>query len=94
MRFSTEELDAVRSRARLAGLAVGAWIGQAATNALEAQRNAATGLPDLLRLHSDVVRTQQMALASSVDVARVEELLLRLDAVIDAVTAEVERARR
>ncbi|MBW0100903.1 hypothetical protein [Pseudonocardia sp. KRD291] len=55
---------------------------------------ASAGLPDLLCLHSDVVRTQQAAAASGVEIARIEGMLLRLDAVIDAVTAEFERGRR
>ncbi|MDN5919518.1 MAG: hypothetical protein L0I76_31205 [Pseudonocardia sp.] len=94
VRFSTEELDAVRSRAALAGLAVGAWLGQTAMDAAAGRDGASAGLPDLLRLHSDVVRTQQSAAASGVEMARVEGLLVRLDAVIDAVTAEFERGRR
>ena len=52
------------------------------------------GLSDLLRLHADVVRTQQRAAASGLELARLEELLLRLDAVIDVVTSEFERDRR
>ena len=94
MRFSAEELDAVRARAALAGFAVGAWIGQAAVDTAGGRGSVAAGLPDLLRLHADVVRTQQMAAASGVEMARVEGLLLRLDAVIDVVTSEFERGRR
>lgn len=94
MRFSAEELDAVRARATLGGFAVGAWIGQAAMDATDGCDSVSAGLPDLLRLHADVVRTQQMAAASGVEMARIEGLLLRLDAVIDVVTAEFERGRR
>lgn len=94
MRFSADELDAVRARATLAGFAVGAWIGQAAMDATGGRDAASAGLPDLLRLHADVVRAQQMAAASGVEMARVEGLLFRLDAVIDVVTSEFERGRR
>ncbi|MDN5914211.1 MAG: hypothetical protein L0I76_03740 [Pseudonocardia sp.] len=94
MRFSAEEFDAVRTRARLAGLAVGAWVGQVAMDAAGRRDSASAGLPDLLRLHADVVLTRQVAAASALETARVEALLRRLDAVIDAVTAEFERGRR
>lgn len=94
MRFSAEELDAVRARATLAGFAVGAWIGQAAMDATGERDSASAGLSDLLRLHADVVLTQQAAATWGLETARIEALVYRLDAVIDAVTAEFERGRR
>ncbi len=86
LRFSDAELELVRERARLAGMAVGAWIGQVALDV--ARGSDAVGLPDLLRLHADVVAVERAAAASGGDHAKqVVGLLARLDAVIDLVVA-------
>jgi len=50
------------------------------------------GLPDLLRLHCDVVRLEQATL--SADDAAIRGLMQRLDAAVDAVVAELDRGRR
>src|SRR4051794_27816633 len=47
VRFSSAELGLVRDRAALAGLAVGAWVGQAAIDAAEGSTSRSIGLPDL-----------------------------------------------
>jgi len=52
VRLSSAELGLVRDRAALAGLAVGARVGQAAIAAAECGTSASIGLPDLLRLHA------------------------------------------
>ncbi|TQM11006.1 hypothetical protein FB558_3536 [Pseudonocardia kunmingensis] len=95
MRFSDAELVLVQERAALAGLAVGAWIGQTVLDV--AQRGdvvVSLGLPDLLRLHADVVLVERAASAGGVVDAQVGRLLARLDAVVDVVVAELDRARR
>lgn len=94
VRFSDEELVLVRERATLAGLAVGAWIGQLVLGAAQDGPGPAAGLPDLLRLHVDVVLAERAAVAGGVGHAEVAGLLARLDAAIDAVVAELERGRR
>lgn len=96
VRFTEEEFAAVRARAELAGLAVGAWIGQTALDAAGDSQRSAVGLPDLLRLHADVLLVAQRLgdgqledAGADVDHAGgrewVAELLERLDGVIDAV---------
>ena len=95
MRFSSAELGLVRERAALAGLAVGAWIGQAAIEAADRGTSTSIALPDLLRLHADVALAGQVAGSDGVEVAeRVACLLARLDAAIDLVVAELERGSR
>ncbi|MCH6165185.1 hypothetical protein [Pseudonocardia alaniniphila] len=95
VRFSGPELGLVRDRAALAGLAVGAWVGQAALEAAEGGVSTSVGLPDLLRLHADVALAGQVVGSDGVEVAeRVVCLLARLDAAIDLVVAELERGRR
>jgi hypothetical protein len=96
LRFSDAELALVRERAALAGLAVGAWIGQTVLDAA-AGREASTASPlDLLRLHADVVLLGQTAAAGDVAIEEhVRVLLVRLDAAVDVVVGElVERGRR
>lgn len=81
VRFSEAELAAVQERAALAELAVGAWVGQAAVEACDPDSTGSAGLPDLLRLHADVV-----AVAGSVDNRdTLERLLGRLDAAVQAI---------
>jgi hypothetical protein len=95
VRFSSAELGLVRERAALAGLAVGAWIGQVAIEAAERGTSTSVGLPDLLRLHADVALAGQVAGSDAVEVAeRVACLLTRLDAAIDLVVGEFERDQR
>ncbi|WP_344722870.1 hypothetical protein [Pseudonocardia yunnanensis] len=95
VRFSSAELGLVRERAALAGLAVGAWIGQTAIEAAEGGTSTSIGLPDLLLLHADVVLAGQLAGPDAPEVAeRVACLLARLDAAIDLVVAEFERGSR
>ncbi len=84
VRFSTAELALVRERADLAGMAVGAWVGEAALGAAEG-----VGLVDLLRLHADVVAAREVG----VDAEDVARLLGRLDEAVDVVVAAVGRPR-
>jgi len=94
VRFSDAELAVVSERAALAGLAVGAWIGQSALDFAPRGLAASLDLPDLLRLHADVVLVARAAAADPLVNGQVERLLSRLDAVVDAVVVESERARR
>ncbi|WP_344252574.1 hypothetical protein [Pseudonocardia hydrocarbonoxydans] len=93
VRFSDDELAAVRERAALSGLAVGAWIGQVVVDVAAGSARVAVGLPDLVRLHADVVALHR---AAGGDEARggIEGLLARLTAAIDVAVAEQEGGRR
>lgn len=91
MRFSDPELDVVRERAALAGLAVGAWIGETVLGAATRGRDDPVGLLDLVRLHADVVAVAGGAGTRHENVA---EMLVRLDAAIDAIVAAIDRAPR
>ncbi len=94
VRFSDEEWGQITGRAGEADLAVGAWIGQVAVEAATG-RVAPVGLPDLLRLHSDVLRVQSAAPAEhNVPTLMLRDLVERLDEAIDAVVAEIERSQR
>lgn len=93
MRFSEEELDLARERAALAGLAVGAWIGQTVIGAALHGSQPVVGLPDLLRLHADVAALDRFAGVAS-RCPEVAEMFARLDAAIDGVVAELGRTRR
>jgi hypothetical protein len=73
----------VQARSQLAGLAVGAWIGQLAVDAAAED----TPLVELLRLHADVVAAHVAGLPAN-EAAR---LLSRLDRAIDEL---VSRGRR
>lgn len=108
VRFTEEEFAAVRVRAELAGLAVGAWIGQTALDATTGSQHGVVGLPDLLRLHADVLLVAQQLgdgrhesaegdvsqSAGKVGerVERAAKLLERLDRVIDDVVASARSA--
>ena len=108
VRFTEEEFEAVRARAELAGLAVGAWIGQAALDAATGSQHGVVGLPDLLRLHADVLLVAQLlgdgqreGTDGDVDQGagqngeradRAAELLERLDRVVDDVVASARPA--
>lgn len=94
VRFSEAELALARERAELAGLAVGAWVGQTVTEVACHGAESLPGLPDLLRLHADVLALERAAGATGVVHEQVAELLIRLDAAVDAVVAELGRARR
>jgi hypothetical protein len=95
LRFSDAELAVVRERAALAGLAVGAWIGQTVLDAAERGGAAGAAPPDLLRLHADVVLLGRTAAAGGAAVdEQVRVLLVRLDAAVDVVVGELERGRR
>ncbi|WP_433274031.1 hypothetical protein ACQPZA_24195 [Pseudonocardia xinjiangensis] len=94
VRFSDAELVVVRERATLAGLAVGAWIGQTAIDAAEGGASSSVELPDLLRLHADVALVAHMAGADAAVSERVAHLLARLDAAIDLAVSELERGSR
>lgn len=94
MRFSDTELALARERAALAGLALGAWIGQTAIGVALHGSETVLGLPDLLRLHADVVAVERAARATGAGFDEVAELLGRLDAAVDAVVVELDRARR
>lgn len=94
VRFSDAELVVVRERAALAGLAVGAWVGQTVLGVATWGSEPVVGLPDLLRLHADAVSVERAARAGGARHADVEEILVRLDAAVDAVVAELDRPRR
>lgn len=92
MRFSDAELDLVGDAAGLAGLAVGAWIG---ATSVEVARSGglAVGLPDLLRLHADILMVDRAAAQAGMRTVELLALLPRLDAAVDAVVGEIGRAR-
>ncbi|WP_219420597.1 hypothetical protein [Pseudonocardia nigra] len=93
VRFSHAEYALVSQRAALAGLAVGAWIGEIAVDAATDGDGGAIGLPDLLRLHADVLMVERVAFATDVAGAPgVAGLLARLDAVIDVLVAQARRS--
>ena len=84
VRLSDQEFAVVSERAQLAGLAVGAWIGEVAVGVARGDgRDSA--VPDLLRLHADVVAASR--LVGGARSARVVELMERLDRAVDAVIA-------
>lgn len=91
VRFSEAELVLVRERAAVAGLAVGAWIGETVLGVATRGADDPIGLLDLVRLHADVV-----AVAGAVGIRHedVAKMLVRLDAAIDAVVAATDAARR
>lgn len=91
VRFSESELLAVQERAALAGLAVGAWIGQTVLEVARRGNAPLAELPDLLRLHADAVLVQQAATGDVGADEEVRRLLARLDAVVDVVVAKLER---
>jgi hypothetical protein len=84
----------VRERATLAGLAVGAWIGQMAIEAAEGSARSSVELPDLLRLHADVALVAHLSDSGEACSEQVRHLLARLDAAIDLAVAELERGSR
>ncbi|MHA6632096.1 hypothetical protein ACU61A_42265 [Pseudonocardia sichuanensis] len=94
VRFSESELLVVRERAALAGLAVGAWIGQTVLEVARRGEAPPAELPDLLRLHADAVLVQQSGTGDVRADEEVRRLLARLDAVVDVVVAEFDRGRR
>lgn len=94
VRFSDAELVLVRKHAALAGLAVGAWIGQTVLGAAVGVSDGAVGLPDLLRLHADAVSLDRAARTDGASHTEIAEILVRLDAAVDAVVAELDRPRR
>ncbi|TQM09819.1 hypothetical protein [Pseudonocardia kunmingensis] len=93
VRFSESELLVVRERAALAGLAVGAWIGETVLDVARRGEVSSVELPDLLRLHADAVLVQQTATGDVRADEEVRRLLARLDAVVDVVVAQFERGR-
>lgn len=84
----------VRERAALAGLAVGAWVGQTVLGVATCGSDVVVGLPDLLRLHADAVSVERAARAAGARHANVAQILVRLDAAVDAVVAELDRPRQ
>lgn len=94
VRFSDAELLLVRQRAALAGLAVGAWVGQTVLGVATGDSDAVVELPDLLRLHADAVSVERAARAAGAGNADVVRMLVRLDAAIDAVVGELDRPCR
>jgi len=94
VRFSDAELAVVRERAALAGSAMGAWIGSTAVAAADGSSRGPVGLPDLLRLHADVVLLERVATTTAADMGvHVIGLLDRLDTVIDIVVAQLGQRR-
>ncbi|MGE0840414.1 MAG: hypothetical protein AB7M36_11125 [Pseudonocardia sp.] len=91
VRFSEAELVLIRERAAVAGLAVGAWIGETVLGVALRGADDPIGLLDLVRLHADVVAVAGVAGIRHEDVAK---MLVRLDAAIDAVVAASESAPR
>lgn len=94
VRFSDAELVVVRERAALAGLAVGAWVGQTVLGTATCGSDAVVGLPDLLRLHADAVSVERAARAAGARHEDVVKMLVRLDVVVDAVVAKLGRSLR
>lgn len=94
VRFSDAESVLVRDRAAVAGLAVGAWIGETVLGIAMRGADDPVGLLDLVRLHADVVAIERAARATGTRPEDVVEMLVRLDAAIDAVVAASDRARR
>ncbi|MDN5751313.1 MAG: hypothetical protein L0H64_22890 [Pseudonocardia sp.] len=94
VRFSDAELVVVRERAGLAGLAVGAWVGQTVLGVAKRGSDIVVGLPDLLRLHADVVSVERAARAVGAEQVNVAQMLVRLDAAVDAVVADLDRPRQ
>lgn len=92
VRFSDAEWDLITGCAGDAGSAVGAWIGQLAVDAATG-RAGAVGLPDLLRLHGDVLQLQSLFPGDVIERRALQELMARLDAAVDAVITEVEGRR-
>ncbi|MCX6462667.1 MAG: hypothetical protein NTW05_03590 [Pseudonocardiales bacterium] len=82
LRLSEEEFALVRDRAESAGMAVGAWVAELALGACRGGVRAG-GVPDLVRLHADVVAAGRLE-PDGEQSARVAELLDRLDDAIDA----------
>ena len=82
VRFSDAELTLVGERADLAGLAVGAWIGATVLDVARAGGPSVT-LPDLLRLHADVLTVERATTRVGVGRGEVLALLVRLDTVVD-----------
>lgn len=93
MRFSDEEWELVAGRAGDAGLAIGAWIGQIAVEGA-AGHVGSVDLPDLIRLHADILRVEDLLGDDESDRPVLRELIDRLDAAVDAVVAEIEGGRR
>ncbi len=92
MRFSDEEWGLVNDRAADAGLAIGAWIGQIAVDGATGHVGS-VALPDLIRLHADVLRVEGLVLDDEPDRPVLRELVDRLDAAVDAVVSEIEGRR-
>lgn len=90
VRFSDAELAVVRGRAASAGLAVGAWIGEWVLDDSQGGSGSVWALPDLLRLHADVVAVER---AGVVDRGRLDELLVRLEAVVETAANQFEARR-
>lgn len=90
VRFCDAELALVGERAALAGLAVGAWIGATVLDVARAGGSSVVTLPDLLRLHADVLAVERAATRAGLGREEVLALLARLDIVVDEI---VERAR-
>jgi hypothetical protein len=90
VRFSDAELAVVRERAVSAGLAVGAWIGQTVLDDAGRGSGSVWVLPELLRLHADVVA---VARSGIVDHGRLDELLVRLEVVVQTAAGEFEARR-
>jgi hypothetical protein len=90
VRFSDAELAVVQERAASAGLAVGAWIGQTVLDDARLGSGSVSALPDLLRLHADVVAVER---AGIVDRGRLDELLVRLEAVVETAANQLEARR-
>lgn len=93
VRFSDEEWDLVIGRAGDAGLAVGAWIGQIAVDGATGHVGSVR-LPDLIRLHADVLRVEGLLCPDEPGRSVLDKLVERLDAAVDAVVVEIEGRRR
>lgn len=69
----------MRGHAELAGAAVGAWIGERVL----AASDQVAGMTELLRLHADVAAIREVV--GPAELRRLDALLERLDAAVDAV---------
>ena len=100
LRFSEDEYRVVEAAANADGLAVGAWLGTIALRVLAepgddmgcADVRVVVGLPELMRLHADVVALSAQGGADVTVAAR--RLLGRIDRVVDLLVQQADRRHR
>lgn len=100
LRFADDEYRVVEAAATAEGLAVGAWLGTIALRVLAepgderggADVGVVVGLPELMRLHADVVALSAQG-GDDVTVAA-RRLLGRIDRVVDLLVQQADRRTR